>query len=284
MTTAIDLSQLPPPEIVETLDFETILADLRAYVIDAEPDLAPALALESEPISRVIQMFAYREMLMRSRINGAAKGALLAYATGATLDHLGALFQVMRLAGEGDDALRRRIQSAFETFSVAGPRAAYYFNALDADGSIGDVGVTSPSPGVVTVTVLSKSPSGLANAAMLDAVRLRLNDDRVRPLTDQVVVQAAVPVPVHVTATLFIPQGPDDGLVKIQATKALDLYLTSVRKVGMPVAFSGIAAALHVASVTRVALSEPLGDIAITANQAPIEGDIQLTVEVAGNV
>ncbi|NCC68604.1 MAG: hypothetical protein EOM14_10525 [Clostridia bacterium] len=48
--TAIDLSALPPPEVVEMLDFEQILLALRADVASRDPSLIAVLGLESEPI------------------------------------------------------------------------------------------------------------------------------------------------------------------------------------------------------------------------------------------
>ena len=34
----VDLAQLPPPQIIEVLDFEVILADVKAVMIAAFPD------------------------------------------------------------------------------------------------------------------------------------------------------------------------------------------------------------------------------------------------------
>ncbi|PJN94872.1 baseplate assembly protein, partial [Amaricoccus sp. HAR-UPW-R2A-40] len=93
---AIDLSRLPPPDVVERLDFETILGAMKADLIARAPDLAPALALESEPAVKILEVAAYRELLLRARINDAARAVMIATATGADLDHLAALFGVAR--------------------------------------------------------------------------------------------------------------------------------------------------------------------------------------------
>lgn len=42
MSGTIDLSQLPPPEVVESLDFEALLADIKAYLITCFPDAEQA--------------------------------------------------------------------------------------------------------------------------------------------------------------------------------------------------------------------------------------------------
>ena len=51
----ITLSQLPQPDVIEVLDFETILAERKAYFVslypaDQQASVEATLALESEPI------------------------------------------------------------------------------------------------------------------------------------------------------------------------------------------------------------------------------------------
>src|SRR5690554_5345569 len=98
----IDLSQLPAPSIVEELDFEAILADRKARLIDLFPDnqresVAEVLELESEPLLKLLQENAYRELLWRRRVNEAARAVMLPYATGADLDSVAALTNTQRL-------------------------------------------------------------------------------------------------------------------------------------------------------------------------------------------
>ena len=52
----IDLNQLPAPDVVEELDFETILAERKATLISLYPEdqqeaVARTLTLESEPLA-----------------------------------------------------------------------------------------------------------------------------------------------------------------------------------------------------------------------------------------
>lgn len=54
----IDLSQLPAPDVVETLDYEVLLAEQKATLISLYPEeqqAAIALTLESEPVVKVLQ-------------------------------------------------------------------------------------------------------------------------------------------------------------------------------------------------------------------------------------
>ena len=102
MTTTIDLTTLPAPDVDETLDYEAIRAQHLADLAARYPDAAAVLALESEPLVKLVEAHAYRELLYRQRVNTAARSQLLAFATGTDLDHKGAFFNVPRLAGESD--------------------------------------------------------------------------------------------------------------------------------------------------------------------------------------
>lgn len=97
----IDLSQLPAPDVVETLDFETILAERKATLISLYPEdeqeaVARTLTLESEPLVKYLEENAYREVILRQRINEAAKAGMVAYAIKNDLDQLAANNNVER--------------------------------------------------------------------------------------------------------------------------------------------------------------------------------------------
>lgn len=74
----IDLNQLPAPDVVEELDFETILAERKATLISLYPEdqqeaVARTLTLESEPLVKLLEENAYRELIWRQRVNEAAE-------------------------------------------------------------------------------------------------------------------------------------------------------------------------------------------------------------------
>jgi phage-related baseplate assembly protein len=156
---AIDHSQLPAPEIIRTIGFETLFTQMKAEAATMMPELAPFLELESEPLAKLIRVFAYYRMLDRLEFNDDARGLLLALSTGAALDGLGAFWGVGRLVvqdaneatsppipeiKESDDAFRHRIQLSMEGRSTAGPSGSYIFWALSAAATLKDVSVTSP--------------------------------------------------------------------------------------------------------------------------------------------
>jgi phage-related baseplate assembly protein len=79
MSGTIDLSQLPPPVVVEPLDFETLFnerkeAFIALYPEDEQDVIRRTLSLESEPITMLLEENCYRELLLRQRVNEAARG------------------------------------------------------------------------------------------------------------------------------------------------------------------------------------------------------------------
>jgi phage-related baseplate assembly protein len=277
--TAVDLSRLPAPQVVESLDFEVIFADMLATLRGLDPQF-DALT-ESDPAYKLLQVAAYREMLLRQRANDSVRAVMLAYAKGADLDHLGALLGVQRyVLDEGNPALgilptyesdadfRRRIQLAPEGFSVAGPEGAYIFHALNSHPDVLDASATSPTPGEVVVTVLSRQGDGTAAPELIAAVDTALTDDAVRPLTDHVTVQGAEIVEYQVVAQVFTYAGPDSALVLAESMKRLDAYITESHRLGRDVPLSGIYSVLHTEGVQRVDISLPLADVVVDRTQA----------------
>ncbi|EOC0106173.1 baseplate assembly protein [Cronobacter dublinensis] len=294
----IDLSQLPAPDVVEELDFETILAERKATLISLYPEeeqdaVARTLALESEPVVKLLQENAYREVIWRQRVNEAARAVMLAYASGSDLDVSAGNLNTARLTitpadestlppapavMESDTDFRLRAQQAFEGLSVAGPVGAYEYHGRSADGRVADVSVVSPSPACITVTVLSRDNDGVADAALLAVVDRALNAEDVRPVGDRVTVQAAEIVPYAIHATLYLYPGPEAEPIRQAAENKLKTYITTQHRLGRDIRLSAIYAALHVEGVQRVELASPVADLALGKHQASLCTDYSLTI------
>lgn len=281
----IDLSQLPSPTIIEALDFETILVAVKAVMVaafseDEQSAVAAALGLESEPLNIIAQAMAYRELLLRQRINEGAAACMLSHATGDDLDNIAANLDTERLTitaatdtadavTESDEALRLRAQAAFEGMSVAGPSAAYEYFARSASGQVADARATSPSPAEVVVAVLSTEGDGTASAELLSTVAAAVNDEEVRPLGDRVTVQSAEIVGYDIDATLYLYPGPESEPIINAAMASLKTFLAdNDKKIGRDIVRSAISAALHVQGVQRVVINAPAADLQIDNTQA----------------
>ena len=288
----IDLSLLASPNVVEALSFNTILAamlaDLQARAL-ASGYTYTAL-VESDPAFKIMEVCAYREMLIRQRVNDACRGIMLAYAVGPDLDQLGANWNLSRnvitpadnttfpptpAVLENDSDFRARIQLAPEALSVAGPVGAYVFWAKTVSDVL-DVSVESPTPGAVVLSILSRANGGLASDATLSAVRTALED--VRPLTDQLTVSSATLVNYAIAGTIFTYDGPDPATVIADAGTSAATYAANQKRLGLDITLSGIYAALHRPGVQRVEL-----DAATLAQFAPLTMSIVIGTNQAGN-
>lgn len=274
--TAIDLSKLPAPNVIEKLDYEELLAEYVDDLVRRNP--AYEKLLESDPAIIVLEVLAYRELLLRNRINEAAKANMLAYSSGSDLDNLAAFYGVERLIDEADDRLRTRTQLALEGFSTAGPVGSYIFHALSVSEKIKSVGVKSPNPGEVLVTILSNEGNGEVEESLIESVKQKLNQDDIRPLTDFVTVQAATIVDYEIEAEISVYAGPSSAVVEAEARSALEKFVNERHEIGRVVAISGIYDALHIDGVKKVKLMTPLVDIEASDEQAAYCTNIKITI------
>ena len=284
----ITLSQLPQPDVIELLDFETILAERKAYFVSLYPDdqqasVEATLALESEPINKLLQENAYRELILRQRINDAAVANMLAWTKGSDLDNLVANWNVSRLIiqpgddtatppvpeiKENDEALILRALMAWDGLSVAGPTGAYEYFALSADGKVADAKGSSPAPAEALVTILSTEGNGSADAALIAKVTQALSHEDRRPVADRLTVQSASIINYTITAKLHIDsQGAEVDVILQAAREQLATFINPRRRIGVEVPRSAIDATLHVQGVRKVELTGWI-DITPSATQA----------------
>ncbi len=288
VSATLDLSRLAAPTFVEQLTFEQIVTAMVADIRQRLPDFDATI--DSDPAVKVLHTAAYRELLIRRAFQDGALQLLVAYATGAPLDHLGALVGVARLVltpanavtgaaavMETDDAFRQRIVLAPEAFSSAGPELAYVAHAKRASGEVLDASATSPAPGEVRVSILSTIGDGAASPALITTVDAIVNSPAIRPLGDAVTTASATIIGFDIVASLVTFSGPDISIVLDAARAALAAFLGENRRLGRTITRSGIIAALTVPGVHRVDLASPAADVACDATQAAWNTGITVT-------
>lgn len=288
MSGPIDLSRLPKPNVIEELDYETILEQRKQKLLSLVPEdrrqeVEETLALESEPLTIQLQENAYRELVWRKRVNEAAVANMLAFAEDEDLDNLVSNFETERLmvdpgdpdaippvppTYESNESLRLRAQQSWEGLSVAGPTKAYEFHALSADGRVSDARAISPTPAYVEVTLLSTEGDGTASQEIIDNVDAALSAEDIRPVGDRLTVQSAIIVNYQVDATLYVYPGPEQEPILQAAQDSLEKYISAQRRIGRDIRISALHAALHVEGVQRVELASPSADVVLDETQA----------------
>lgn len=307
----IDLSRLPAPAVVDALDYEAILAALKADLIARAPELAPVLALESEPLVKLMQVAAWRETVLRARINDAARAVMLPWATGADLDNLAARYDLARLPGEDDERFRRRVLIGYHALSAAGSRQSWMLRALSVSTDIRQVDVWADRPGRVKVCLLARVAAqaaamteaqaaigealfgrhpqhdaaqpmrwrvAQASDAIVAQVAAALLAEDVRPLTVEVDVTTATVKSVPVTATLIHPPGPDGAFLAAKAKdRLLALAAQSAFRVDLTRAM--LIAAIMGDGIRDVILAAPAADVAVGRGEIAAITDITIITE-----
>lgn len=311
MSSAVDLSRLPTPQVVEPLDYETILDGLRADLAGRAPELAPVLALESEPLSKLLEVAAWRELVLRARINDAARAIMLPWAVGTDLDNLAARYDISRLPGEDDDRLRQRVLIGYHALSAAGSAQSWMLRAMSVSIDVRQVDVWADRPGRVKIAVLARvearaqdvpadaalvgerifghHPQANANPPMcwrvasasdpvLSQVEQALLAEDVRPLTVEVDVTAPRLLPVAVSATLIHPPAMDAARIRDAAGQRLRA-LAAGASYRVDLTRSQIIAALMVDGVRDVLLHSPTADTAAGPGELPVITTIAIGTE-----
>jgi phage-related baseplate assembly protein len=272
---AIDFATIPLPEIIEELDYESILAEMLADLQLRDPSYTEIL--ESDPGVKILEVAAARELILRQRINDALKATLLRYAIGGDLGNLAAFYGVTRLTGEADSQLKVRTIERIMGSSSAGGASWYRYHALSASTLVRDVAVSSPEPGQVLINVLSTQGDGTANSSLLSTVNTVVQSSSVRVITDTVTVATATIVTVPVTAQIYLfPDTPITVFNNLQAT--LQAAFAAQSGLGWDVTPSWLIAQLHQSGVQRVVLQAPSAVVVCGSNQAPALGTINLTM------
>lgn len=275
MSEFLDLAALPPPAVVETLSFEQLFQRKLSTLVALDPSFSALL--ESDPAIKLLESDAYDEMILRQRVNDAARARLLAFATGSDLDQLAAFYGVPRLANELDAPFKVRVREAIMSRSAAGTEAQYRFAALSASIDVSDVKVDSPKGGVVRISVLSRLGDGTPSEDLLDDVRAVVLSPSVKALCHGIQVVGAEIIQVDVAGDVWLnttaPEAVFLGLPGVLRTQ-----FASVRKLGFNVAPSWITAQLQQGGVQRLQLAAPAAQVTVAPNQCAAIRDINLNL------
>jgi phage-related baseplate assembly protein len=271
----LDFATIPAPTIIEALDYETILQDLLDDL--RARDESYTAILESDPVVKLLEVVAARELILRQRVNDALQATLLRYATGADLDNLAAFYGVVRQAEEPDSELRERTIERIKGSSTAGGAAWYRYQTLTADPRVKDAAVSSPAPGQVLINILSTENNGQASEDLIEAVEDVVLADDVRVITDTVAIEPATITTVNVAAQVWLlPDAPSTVLDGIP--QAMRDALAVEGGLGFDITQSWLISKIHVTGVQRVQLTTPTASVVCGPSAAPALGTITLTL------
>ncbi|APR98986.1 baseplate assembly protein [Wolbachia endosymbiont of Folsomia candida] len=266
------------PEIIEPLDFEQILSRMKEELIRCDANFTALV--ESDLTMKILEIAAWRELLIRQRINEAAKANLLMFAKGSDLDYLAKFYGVERKNEEDDECFRKRIKAKIVGWSTGGSREYYRYHALSSDICVKDALVESPIPGKVQISVLSTnlSTTGIPSEELLQIVRKQLNREDIRVLTDTIEVVSCniIAIDIHSRIT-----AQSEEIIEVAKKQFIEKFEAS-KRLGWNVTKSWIIANLFVEGVSNVELIEPKEDIAIRGNECSTLGNLK--IELVGKI
>ncbi|DAB40805.1 MAG TPA: baseplate assembly protein [Sulfurovum sp. UBA12169] len=167
---------------------------------------------------------------------------------------------------EDDKSLLYRLLISKADKSTAGSEETYESFTLKADSRIEDVKILRGENGVVNVYYYSSIEDALITTRITDA----LNDTKVRPISDDVVVAPATQVSYSVTAQVKILPNLDTATVYANAVAAFNAGLESLKQIGTDITLSEINEFLKVDGVKEVVISSPAANIHIDDNKIGI--------------
>ncbi|MFP3027815.1 MAG: baseplate J/gp47 family protein [Wolbachia sp.] len=249
--------------IIEPLNFEEILSRMREELV--KRDASFTALVESDPAIKILEVAAWRELLLRERINEAVKSNLLKFATGEDLDNLAEFYGVERENVENDESFRKRIKAKTVGSSTCGSKEYYRYHALSADRRVKDALVESKVPGSVEISILSTelSTNGIASEELLDIVRKQVTRDDIRVLTDTITVVGCNIIEIDIHSKISIKR-PD--IIETMKKKFIEKFETT-KRLGWSITRSWIIANLFVEGVENVELIEPREDVVVLGNE-----------------
>lgn len=172
---------------------------------------------------------------------------------------------------ESDERLRTRAKAQWATLGMGSVRAAYERRALDASTSVTRALAKQNTPTAGDVKVFIAGAESTLGSGVVDDVQAYLEDDARRPLCTTVEVEAAVEVPVSVTAHVKVRAAFASTYIA-KATEALETLINDRR-------ISEGDANLDVLSVDEIteALMSPPGALDVTSLTLPA-GNVTLAL------
>lgn len=260
------LAGLLPAQVIEELDHQAIVdrkvgafGTLWAAQRTVDPTLPPidTLHLASDPGRKHIELSAYDEMDLRARINDAGRSNLLFYSAGTDIDHLVIFHDVIRMAGEDDDALKSRTVLAVAGRSTGGPKERYEAIARAADVRVQRAyAFRIGRDPTVHVAIWARDNGGVADTSLLAKVQAALEAENRGLVNDWIKARTAVFASVDVTLDVWLL--PDAVLSITDRIEAVvKAAWAAEAAMGFDLVAEWVQARAFISGVQRVVMTSP---------------------------
>ncbi|SNY94060.1 Phage-related baseplate assembly protein [Cohaesibacter sp. ES.047] len=301
--TAIDLSRVPVPAVLEALDFDALLDGYKTRFLAfwdearAEDPSLPPYEMEdqaTDPAMIVGRAWSYIRLLDRGRVNDAIKSLLATTAQGADLDNVVASRNLMRLVVrpatadapalmETDAQLLRRYLLSFDA-PASGSAGRYLFDAYTAWPDMGHARVNGHlihgRRGDADVVICGED-GALALDAELEAVSASVRHVNRMPEACSVAILRATQAVYDVDLLIKVPSvGPAPEVLQAEAVERVTNagHLRSL--IGGQIPAGLLAGAGYGENIIEVVDRSPVV-IAADPYRVPVLGTVSISTEVA---
>lgn len=161
---------------------------------------------------------------------------------------------------ETDQNMAERVYLAPSSYSTAGPDDAYEYWVKESNPAIGDVKITSPSPGTVDIRFVMTDGT-VPDDTVIAAVTAAVNQRGKRPLTDNVQVRRPEIEEYSIDVTYYINASDSNAATAIQAqaeTAVENYKLWQASKVGRDINPDELITSLNNAGAKRAVVRSPV--------------------------
>ena len=181
---------------------------------------------------------------------------------------------------EDDESLRERTFLAPSAYSVAGPADAYVYMVKSFNNGISDVKVTTDTATAIVHIIVLMDNGEIPDSRILSDISDYINQPHIRPLTDQVVVEAPTAVNYDIELTYYINRSDTAKATTIQAAalEAINKYIEwQSGKIGRDITPDKLTQLLMDAGVKRVEITEPQYQAVDDDEVAALNSELSIT-------
>ncbi|KZK97941.1 Baseplate J-like protein [Pseudovibrio sp. Ad5] len=273
-------TKLPPPELIENIDYEAILAaslNRLKSKFDAAGIPWTVEGLETDPAKILQEELVYLVVYLLQLGNEKFVLYFVDYAYGVALDVLAVFYGVTRMQSEQDDRFRTRIKLHIVGRSGGGPEERY--KALSMDAHLDVKGVAIWDNGIdptLYVGVLSAVPGGHASDELLEAVLGHLIQPANKVTSDRFIVVSAVTKTIDVALQVQLEEHARNSALEALEAK-LRAAWEAEERLGLDLTRAWLINTAMGDGINNVIVEAPFVDVVADPNEAIALGSISIT-------
>jgi phage-related baseplate assembly protein len=290
----IDPARLGRMLVLEDIDTDAIIKTRMARLKEIWASHDPPAAaqydveeLEFDPILINQECCTYFELLLRDRVNQAARAVTLANAVSTDLDAIASRYPggVPRVEGESDRRYRQRVWLSPNPLTPHGTAEGYQFWALSALPTVRDVTTIKIRPRlddnpIILVTCMMEGADPIPTLEQLLVIRRYIIAESRLAMTDVISIAAPKLIKIDYRIKVWLYPTVDEASTLAQLKTNLAALIEDQRWLGRDHTRAAIAGAAMIAGVQNIEVVSPAHDVAVPDDWLGQVGSF--TVEYAG--